>query len=156
LIFKKKPEKIKAIMVTVRVASDVVEAEDFRARVAGFIGRDRVGNYFWNQLQVRNLYERIECWTGALETPESLDSEYEAFFAFFKRPLDIVERSYTLTIYFSNYELKYSASGLGTISHILPVWLYRSDEVFKGIGTRSNVAAGGTAVVYFDDVYVKY
>ena len=156
LIFKKYPERIKAVRVTIRVATHVFDEENLRARIAGYIGRDSDGNYLWSQLQVKNMIERVDCWTGAFETPESKDFLYEAFFAFFKNPIAIVDENFTVTMYFSKFQLKYSAAGLGTISHGLPKWLHKSDDVFKGIGTRSNEKAVGIGVVYFDNVYVKY
>jgi hypothetical protein len=156
LIFKKYPERIKAVMVTIRVATDAVDQEDLRARIGGFIGRDSESNYLWTALQVRNRFERIDCWTGAFETTSSQDFLYEAFFAFFERPIPIVNENHTVTMYFSQRELKYSALGLGTISHVIPEWLNKTDDFFKGIGTRSSVTASGTGVVYFDNVYVMY
>jgi len=156
LIFKKYPERIKAVRVTIRVATEVVGGENLRARIAGYVGRDSDGNYLWSQLQVKNMIERVDCWTGAFETPESEDFLYEAFFAYFENPIEIVDESFTVTMYFSKSELKYSASELGTTSHELPERLHKSDDVFKGIGTRSNEAEDGTGVVYFDNVYVKY
>jgi hypothetical protein len=156
LIFKKYPERIRAVMVTIRVAEPGGDEADLAGRVAGWVGRDSDGNYLFNQLRVRNSYERIDCWAGALETTSSQDFVYEAFFAFFERPIPIVNKNYAVTMYFSPYELKFSASKLGTISHKLPKSLYKSDDFFKGIGTRSFTATTGTGVVYFDNVYVMY
>jgi hypothetical protein len=155
LIFKKNPEKIREIRVKVWV----VQAPDGdpRARIAGWVGKDEDGYPIWNHLQVRPEHQRVDCWAGALDGPPNYDIwVYDLFFAFFKTPIEILNKRFKLTLGFDRDELEYEESHLGEIELELEDELERTDEVFKGIGTRNNYAGTGEFIVYFDDVYVRY
>lgn len=154
LLFKKDPEKIKEIKVKVWVKK--IPDGDPRARITGWVGEDKEGNLVFTQLQVRPEFSRVDCFAGALATPNSQDVEYDLFFGHFKRPIKILGKRFKLTLGFDRSELEYEESDLGEIEHELEDKLRRTDEVFKGIGTRNNYESNGDFIVYFDDVYVRY
>ncbi len=154
LIFKKNSEKIKEIKVTVWVKK--IPDGDPRARIGGWAGEDEDGNLVWSQLQIRPEFERIECFAGALATPSSQDVEYDLFYAHFRRPIKIKDKRFKLEAEFGRRELEYEVSDLGEIEFELEDRLRRTDEIFKGIGTRNNYEGSGKFIVFFDDVYVRY
>jgi hypothetical protein len=155
LIFNKNPQKIKAIRAKVKIVADTLG--DPRARIGGYIGRDEFGNRIWHTIGTRSEYQRNECYAGAYLPPND-DFQYDVFYAHFMRPLIMVDEWYTLEIEFNRNKLQYKASDLGIIKHWLPIKVFKSDDIFKGIGTRNGYDPGsdGPFVVYFDDVYVKY
>ena len=157
LIFRKRPENIKAVKVRVKIVQGA--SGDSRARIGGWVGKDNEDNPIWQQLQVRNQFDRIDCWAGALTDPPGYNTElYDVFFARFETPIDVENEWFTLIMYFNKRELKYKAYGLGTIIHKLPQRILKFEEVFKGIGTRNSVDPGTGEIfsVYFDSVYVLY
>ena len=55
LIFKKSPEKIKAIRARVKIASNQTNV---LCRIAGYMGEDEDGNPLWNQIRLRT-YQNV-------------------------------------------------------------------------------------------------
>jgi hypothetical protein len=155
LIFNKNPQKIKAIRAKVKIVTDTLG--DPRARIGGYIGRDESGNRIFHTIGTRSENQRNECYAGAYLPPNDL-IQYDVFYAHFMRPIEYNDKWYTLVIEFNRNKLRYKASDLGIINHCLPMKVFKSDDIFKGIGTRNGYYPDndGPFVVYFDDVYVKY
>lgn len=154
LIFKKRPEKIKEIRVKVWV--EKAPGGDPRVRIGGWHGEDKYGNIIWNQFQVRPELERVDFGAFAFADPNNIDYEYELFWGYFKRPIEILDKQFKLIMGFDRSALEYEESSLGELRHELKDKLHRTDEVFKGIGTRNNYDYDDDFIVYFDDVYVCY
>ncbi len=92
----------------------------------------------------------------ALGEPPDYDLVYEVFYSRFTNPVDIVNRRFTLTLGFDRDEVQCEASNLGEMEFELEEKLDRTDDPFKGIGTRNNNNYDGQFIVYFDDVDVRY
>ena len=158
LIFKKYPEKIKAIRASVKIIEGA--SGDSRARIGGWAGKDDDGNPIWNNLQIRNENKRIDCYAGAIADPPEYNTVvYDLFYAYFKSPIeDLNDCWQTITMYFYESMLLYEAYRLGTIEYMIPQRMQKFDDVFKGIGTRNSYVpeTDGIFSVYFDNVYVMY
>jgi hypothetical protein len=151
------PERIAAVRVTVRVSNPC--PGDVRARIGGYLGKDDDGKYFWQHIQVKNEYNTIDSWIGALLPGQDL-SAYQLFHSEFRKPIDIINKDFTIEMYFDRKIIEFKAFGLGSIIFMPRQRILTTDNFFKGIGTRnySYDPAGEDCIctVYFDDVYVIY
>jgi hypothetical protein len=163
LIFKKSPEKIKAIKVKVKMENDT--DGDTRARIGGYLGQNGVGNAVWLQMGLRNQetttlpsqQQRVEASAVVLQdTSATAAWLYDLFYSHVGKPDGLVGNWYVLEMYFNRYSLLFKGNGVGLISHVLTEPVLPLNNSFKGIGTRNNTAADTTFTVYFDDVYVLY
>jgi hypothetical protein len=159
LIFNKNPENIKEIRVKVWIEEAPDGDITSRARIGGFVGEDESENPIFIQLRILPGRGSVECIAIALD-PEDFDiGVYELFFGRFINPVDIIDERFKLTLEFDRDELECEESNLGEIEYELEDELERTDDPFKGIGTRIDgdiATVSGQFVVYFDDVYVRY
>jgi hypothetical protein len=155
LIFKKSPEKIRAIRVRVKIANDT--PGDARARVGGYLGKNKVGDVVWLSMQLRNDWDRVEASAVALtDTTSTAQWLYDLFYAQVGKPDGLVGNWYVLEMHFNRSHLSFNGNGVGHISHCLTEPVLPLDNFFKGIGTRNAAAASASFTVYFDNVYVLY
>lgn len=175
LIFKKSPEKIKAIRARVKIASNQINVF---CRIAGYIGEDEDGNPLWQQIRLRSYkndtddyYQAVEFTASYLDANDTNVSLQDLASGGFKKPLsgtyevpdDLTGEWITLEIHFNRKALTYGVVNMNNwiTSPIAAEEVKRitnPDFIFKGIGVRAvNTAeVGETCTVYFDNVWVLY
>ncbi|MFP5211873.1 MAG: hypothetical protein ACLGPL_00700, partial [Acidobacteriota bacterium] len=151
LVIKKNPQSIKAIKVTMTVASC---SGDMRVRIGGYTGKDQNDNPVFNSLIVDCEQKRVY---GKAVAERHRDGRYvQDLYVLhrntFKYPMDIVGKKLILTTTFYPGSILYSLNGQEkglTVSspRLLPI-----EATFKGIGTKST---SGSGVIFIDDVYVQ-
>lgn len=152
-LFIKNPEQYKAIMATIRIAS---ASGDLRARVGGHVAKDVNGNLIWQATDMRAGDAMISAGLTALE-PGTYNFKYDLFWGMFHRPIDVTGWDNQLSIEWNtrNKTFNFKTLSPGEIKFKSYESLSSAGEdMFLGIGTRSNDGSG-SGIVYFDDVYVK-
>jgi hypothetical protein len=125
---------------------------DVRARIGGYPGM--IGeNNVWSGLQLQPSEERIYSNLGVESPPPTYTWLYDIWYGHFQKPIDIVGKTYDISILFLNDKILYEVVGLGKITYIYESQISPPSNSFKGIGTRST-NGDGPCTVYFDDVYV--
>ncbi len=175
LLFKKSPEKIKAIRARVKIASNETNV---LCRIGGYMGEDDDGNPLWNQIRLRTYqneadeyYQAVEFAATFLDANDTNVTLQDLVTGGFKKPLsgtyeapdDLTGEWITLEIHFNRQALtygvlKYNGWITSPISSEEVKKITNPDLFFKGIGVRAvNTAeAGETCTVYFDNVWVLY
>lgn len=175
LIFKKSPEKIKAIRARVKIASNQINVF---CRIGGYLGEDEDGNPLWHQIRLRSYqndtddyYQAVEFTASYLDANDTNVSLQDLATGGFKRPLsgtyevpdDLTGEWVTLEIHFNRKALSYGVVNMNnwitsSIAAEEVKKITNPDFIFKGIGVRAvNTAEPGqTCTVYFDNVWVLY
>ncbi len=175
LIFKKSPEKIKAVRARVKIASNQTNVF---CRIGGYMGEDQDGNLLWNQIRLRSYkndaedyYQAVEFSASFLDADDTNVTLQDLVTGGFKRPLsgtyeepdDLTGEWITLEIHFTRNALTYGVVNFNNwiTSPIVTGEVKKitnPDFIFKGIGVRAANTAepGQTCTVYFDNVWVLY
>ena len=117
--FKKSPEKIKAVRVRVKIASQ--ETNVF-ARIGGYMGEDEDGNPLWNMIRLRTYqgqpgvyYQAVEFNASFLSAADTNVTLQEFVNGYFRKPLagtytepeDLTDEWITLEIHFTPWVVTY-------------------------------------------------
>jgi hypothetical protein len=145
----KNPGRIIGIKATVTVESC---AGDARARIGGFLGKDGE-NSIWAALGIRADRDFLSAELPILGPAPDYEYQRDYYWGRFKRPQTIVGSTFTISILFNRKQSTFSVEDDGALSFTFLSTLTPPDNLFKGIGTRSNDGSGA-CTVYFDDVYV--
>jgi len=150
LIFDMTPgqlRKIKGIRVTVTV-------EEYTGYplvgIGAYISKLEEDLYFYDYLYIQPGSQKISCGLPLFCLPAPPVIVGSLFYGEFGDPGEISGNTFTITIMFSQKSMTYEVSGLGTINRELSQKLDPTDDYFRILATLGI----GSAVVYFDDVYI--
>jgi hypothetical protein len=149
ILIKQNPETIKGIKAKITVTSC---SGDVRARVASFVGK-KGEDYIYAAQEIRTDSQYISSGLYVLGPAPNYPYKSDYFWGHFKHPISTNNIPYTISMVLSLDELKCHVDGLGAIEYSFPDKLTKTDDNFKGIGTRS-ITGNGTCTVYVDDVYI--
>jgi hypothetical protein len=156
LIFRKSPEKIKAIRAKVRIEADT--KGDVRARIGGWLGQTVDSKPVFLGAELRPEKSWADCSAVALSDTSGTQWLYDLFYAQMGKPEGVAGTWYTIEIHFNRSLFMAYGSAFGSIVHIFQERVLPLDNAFKGIGTRNAYAPDSPeeCIVWFDDVYVLY
>jgi len=154
LIFKINPKGIKAVKMRVMVGE--IDGH-LQARIGGYIGEEQDGSLIFKRVSVRtdgSGRERLDCWAG--EDP--YNRHYTEFINTVITGNFIVDEWFEIGMNFNRWISECWVKDFRKdVSFFSPPLLppAANEAQYKYIGTRS-LSEGGSAVVWIDDVYVRY
>jgi hypothetical protein len=149
IYIKSAPDTIRGLKATITVTSC---SGDVRARLGGFVGK-KGDDIIWASQEIRPSNQYIASAMNVLGSAPDYPYKSDYFWGHFRYPISTQNIPYTISMIFSLDELRCDVDGLGAVEYAYPNALSKTDDNFKGIGTRSNTGSG-TCTVYIDDVYI--
>ena len=154
LIFKVNPEGIKAVRMSIMVE---FIAGNLQARIGGYIGEEQDGSRIFKRVAVRmdsSGRERLDCWLGEGQ----YGRHYTEFINTVRTGDFIMGEWFEIGMNFNRWISKCWVKDFRKDYFFISPRLLPSeanDAQYKYIGTRA-FAGGGEAIVWIDDVYVRY
>jgi len=149
LSIKQDPDSVVGVRAKVNFESCT---GDVRARIGGYPGS--IGeNNIWSGLQLQPSQARIYSNLGLEGPMPAYTWFYDIWYGHFAKPIDIIGKTYDISMLFLGDKILYEVIGLGKITYNYESEISPPANSFKGVGTRST-NGDGPCTVYFDDVYV--
>ncbi|WP_155315344.1 hypothetical protein [Desulfosarcina alkanivorans] len=103
--------------------------------------------------EIRGDRDFISSSLAILDPPPEYELRSDFFWGSLEREIPILGQSFTMSMVLSLKQANYEVEGQGGLQFYFPVALEPPDDIFKGIGIRSQ-SGNGICTVCFDDVYI--